>query len=99
MEAENLPAFIEQWYRRATALNKNWRESKREEERLKGKKEMGGGTSKQEQQQILPRLLVWQRRQVPPQQATTGPVLMEGVERTNMIVVRGARQEVGIPPR
>ena len=50
MEAENLPAFIEQWYRRATALNKNWRESKREEERLKGKKEMGGGTSKQEQQ-------------------------------------------------
>ena len=54
MEAENLLAFIEQWYRRATALNKNWRESKREEERLRGKKEMGGGTSKQEQRQILP---------------------------------------------
>ena len=60
MEAENLPASIEQWYRRATALDRNWRESKREEERLK-KKEVGGG--KQEQRQILPRPLVWQRRQ------------------------------------
>ena len=49
MEAENLPASIEQWYRRATALDRNWRESKREEERLRGKKEMGGGAPKQEQ--------------------------------------------------
>ena len=31
MEAENLPASIEQWYRRATALDRNWRESRREE--------------------------------------------------------------------
>ena len=49
MEAENSPASIEQWYRRATALDRNWRESKREEERLRGKKEMGGGAPKQEQ--------------------------------------------------
>jgi len=48
MEAENPPASIEQWYRRATALNRNWRESKREEERLRGKKEIGGGVQKQE---------------------------------------------------
>ena len=34
MEAENLPILIEQWYRRATALDRNWRESRREEERL-----------------------------------------------------------------
>ena len=34
MEAENPPASIEQWYRRATALDRNWRESKREEKRL-----------------------------------------------------------------
>jgi len=54
MEAENLPASIEQWYRRATALNRNWRESRREEERLRGKKEQGGGAPKQEQQQIMP---------------------------------------------
>ena len=51
MEAENLPASIEQWYRRATALDRNWRESRREEKRLR-KKEVGGG--KQEQRQILP---------------------------------------------
>jgi len=51
MEAENLLISIEQWYRRATALDRNWRESRREEERLR-KKEIGGG--KQEQQQSLP---------------------------------------------
>jgi len=42
MEAENLPTFIEQWYQRATALDRNWRESRREEERLR-KKEVGEG--------------------------------------------------------
>ena len=49
MEAENQPSSIEQWYKRATALDKNWRESRREEERLMGRKEQGGGASKQEQ--------------------------------------------------
>ena len=34
-----------------------------------------------------------------PQQATTGPAPMEGVERTNVVVVRGAGQEMGAPPR
>ena len=34
MEAENPPTSIEQWYRRAMALDRNWRESRREEERL-----------------------------------------------------------------
>ena len=41
MKAENPPASIEQWYRRAMALDRNWRESRREEERLR-KKEVGG---------------------------------------------------------
>jgi len=49
IEAENLPASIEQWYKRATALDRNWRENRREEERLRGKKETGGGAPKQEQ--------------------------------------------------
>ena len=49
MEAENLPTSIENWYRRATALDRNWRESRREEERLRGRKEQGGGAPKQEQ--------------------------------------------------
>jgi len=48
MEAGNQPDSIEQWFRRAMALNRNWRESKREEERLKGKKEQEGGAPKQE---------------------------------------------------
>ena len=48
MESENPLTSIEQWYRRATALDRNWRESRWEEERLK-KKEVGGGTPKQEQ--------------------------------------------------
>ena len=43
MEAENPPTSIENWYRRATALDRNWRESRREEERLK-KKEAGATT-------------------------------------------------------
>jgi len=49
MEAENQPSSIEQWYKRATALDKNWRKSRREEERLMGRKEQGEGASKQEQ--------------------------------------------------
>jgi len=28
-----------------------------------------------------------------------GPVLMEGVERTNAVVVRGSEQGAGVPPR
>jgi len=54
MEAENPPASIEQWYKRAMALDRNWRESRREVERLRGKKEMMGGAPKQEQRQNLP---------------------------------------------
>jgi len=61
MEAENLLTSIENWYRRATALDRNWRESRREKERLR-KKEVGGGTQKQERQS-LSQPLVWQRRQ------------------------------------
>jgi len=49
MEAENLLASIEQWYKRAMALDRNWRENRREEERLREKKETGGGAPKQEQ--------------------------------------------------
>ena len=66
IEVESQPGSIKQWYRRATALDRNWRESRREE-RLKGKKETRGEAPKQEQWQILPQPLVWQRRQMPPQ--------------------------------
>jgi len=54
MEAKNPPASIEQWYRRATALDRNWRESRKEEERIRGKKKGRGEALKQEQRQSLP---------------------------------------------
>ena len=101
MKVENSLSSIEQWYRRATALDRNWRESRREKERLR-KKEGGGGAPKQERQN-LPRPLVWQRRQLLFQQATIGPAPMEGVERTNVVVVRrsgvGVGQNMEAPPR
>ena len=99
MEAENQPSSIEQWYRRTMALDRNWRESRREEERLKGRKEQRGKAPRQKQQQILPRPLVWQRRQIPPQQMPTRPALMEGVERTNAVMVRRLGQGAGALPR
>ena len=39
MEAKNQPGSFKQWYRRATALDRNLRESRREKKRLKGRKE------------------------------------------------------------
>ena len=54
MEAEDPPTSIEQWYQRTTALDRNWRESRREEERLR-KKEVR--VQKQERQS-LPQPLV-----------------------------------------
>ena len=66
MELENPQTSIEQWYRRATALDRNWRESRKEEERLRERKELGGGALKQKQRQSLPQPLVWQRRQPLP---------------------------------
>jgi len=54
MEVKDQPGSIEQWFRRATALDRNWRESRREEERLRGKKESGEEVQKQEQRQPVP---------------------------------------------
>jgi len=34
-----------------------------------------------------------------PQQVTTGPALMEGIERTNAVVIRGSRQSMRALPR
>ena len=48
IEAENQPDSIKQWYKRATALDRNWKESKREEKRLRGKKKQMGGAPRQE---------------------------------------------------
>jgi len=71
MEAENQPGSIEQWFKRVIALDRNWRESKREEEKLRGKKENNGAPAPKSnngeaQRQILPQPQVWQRRQEMP---------------------------------
>jgi len=34
-----------------------------------------------------------------PQQATIGPAPMQGIERTNAVVIRGQGQRAGVPPR
>jgi len=47
MKAENQPGSIEQWFMRTTILDQNWRESKREEEKLKRKQ--GRTISKQQE--------------------------------------------------
>ena len=85
-------------------LNQNWRESRREEERLRGKKETKGAPAPRLNQQgapgqILPQPQVWPRRQeLPQQQVLIGSVPMEGVERTNAVMAR-PQQEAGFPAR
>ena len=62
-------------------------------------KEQQGGTAPRQQEQQILQLQVWPRRQeMPPQQVTTGPTLMEGVKRTNT-VVRNQGQKIGWPRR
>jgi len=52
MEAEDQPGSIEQWYRRAMALDRNQRESRREKEKLRGRREPMGGALRQEPKQM-----------------------------------------------
>ena len=58
IEAENQPGSIKQWFKRAIALDRNWRESRREEKRLRGKKESNGAPTprlnQEAQRQSLP---------------------------------------------
>jgi len=58
MEAENQPSSIEQWYKRAITLDRNWRESRKEEERLRGKKETNRATAPRSNQQKAQRQIL-----------------------------------------
>ena len=40
MESECPPISIEQWYKWATNLDRHWKESRQEEERLRNKREI-----------------------------------------------------------
>ena len=59
MEAERPLTSIEQWYECATNLDRHWRESKREEERTKRKREQGM-TLAPKQQELWPQ--AWPKR-------------------------------------
>ena len=104
MEVENQPATIEHWFRRTIVLDYNWRESRREEERPKGKKKNNRApaprlNNQEALGQSLPWPQVWPRRQEMPQQwVSTGPALMEGVERTNTAMVT-PKQRTGFSQR
>ena len=41
IKAERSPTSIEQWYEHTTNLDRHWRKSKREEERVKERKKCG----------------------------------------------------------
>jgi len=104
MEVENQPCSIKQWFKRTIALDRNWRESRREEERLRGKKDTNGTpTPRLNQQGALgqspPQPQVWPRRQkTSQQQVPMGSTPMEGVERTNAAIVT-PQQKAGFPQR
>ena len=70
MEAENQSSSIERWFKRAMVLDRNWKESRREKERLREKKENNGvptfRLNQEAQRQILPWPQVWLRRQEMP---------------------------------
>jgi len=60
IEAKHYLRTVKQWYKRAVALDRNWRESKREEERLRGQREAGGmALRQQEQKSVMLQPLVW----------------------------------------
>jgi len=44
IEAERSPRNIEQWYERVTNSDRHWKESRQEEERLRGRRETGSSS-------------------------------------------------------
>jgi len=47
IESECQPGTIEQWYKRITNLDRNWRESRKDKKRLKRRRETGNQAPKQ----------------------------------------------------
>ena len=104
IEAENQPGLIEHWFRKTIILDRNWRESRRKEERIRGKKEnnrvpISRSNNQEAHRQILPWPQVWPRRQEMPQQwAPVGLALMEEVKKTNVVMIN-PQQRAGFPQR
>jgi len=57
MESELQLFSIEQWYNRVIALDRNWQESKREEEKLKGRQEQGPHAPRLNNAEILRQII------------------------------------------
>ena len=92
MESGQQPGSIKQQYNRVIALDRNWRESRREEGRLRRQWKQGPQAPRQNQQgvfrQKMPQPQVWPRRHKALQwQASAEPALIEEVERTNAVIV------------
>ena len=65
IEAEHQPELVEQWYNRATSLDRNWRESKKKEERLRGRQGVPASRQEMIRQKIMyPQ--IWPRKQEMP---------------------------------
>ena len=62
MEVEHPPRSIEKWYEMMTNLDRYWRESRREEERLRDRKKIVPRTN------MLANIKGVQRQQLPPLQ-------------------------------
>ena len=54
MKAENQPGSIEQWFKRAITLDRNGKENRREEERLRGRRDNNGAPAPRLNQQEAP---------------------------------------------
>ena len=99
MESKQQPSSIEQQYNWTITLDRNQRESKREEERLRGRRNNRAPTPRlnnnETQQQQLPWPQVWPRRQeIPQQQVQTGSAPIKKVKRTNIVIVCSQQQRV-----
>ena len=96
IEAKRFLRSIEQWYERATNLNRYYRESKRKKERLRERRKTETSVPRQNivtnitetQRQQLSQSQIWPRRQKIQQQVPVGPTLIEEIEKTNTVIVK-----------
>ena len=58
MEVENQLATIKYWFKRAIALDRNWRESRREEERLRSRRDNNRTPAPRLNQQEVPQQIL-----------------------------------------
>ena len=102
MEVERSPTSINQWYKCATNFNRHWRESRREEKKLREQQENGAqaprlNNTRAPQQQISQPQFWLRRQEAPQQQVPTEPVLIERVEKSNTVMVYPNQQVRFVP--